>query len=267
MAATETFPNDIYLDTTTDKKALVIVAHDDDDCAMAGTITKLKMAGWQIKQLSFIVHKARNGGKHPSAIICDGNEPILADGIYRTGLDTMKYPYLPISKKDMEGQFLSDKISAALKMKIDSFQPNVVFTLDNEMGGYGHPEHIFISQLVVDLFKAKDININRIYQSVFTDHMEKEIVDTWLYNRMRNSGYPNPTAIAKQLYGLKDGMPAPSVQVNITNVASEKMNYLLAYSEDVRKNLRKFIPYFEDYDAVTYFSIFDREFFRVIDRY
>ncbi len=30
----------------------------------------------------------------------------------------------------------------------------------------------------------------------------------------------------------------------------------MAYKEDVRKNLRKFIPYFEDFDAATYFSIF-----------
>jgi hypothetical protein len=42
------------------------------------------------------------------------------------------------------------------------------------------------------------------------------------------------------------------------------MNYLLAYDEDVRKNIRKFIPYYEAFDAPSYFKIFDREFFRVI---
>jgi hypothetical protein len=133
------------------------------------------------------------------------------------------------------------------------------------MGGYGHPEHIFISQLVVDLFKSKAIIVNRIYQSVFTDHMEKEIVEVWLGNKMKNSGYPNPTALAKQLYGLPQGMPEPTTQINIKSSGDKKMEYLVAYKEDVRKNLRKFIPYFEDFDAATYFSIFDREFFRVIE--
>jgi len=265
MAATETFPDDTYLDTTSNKKALIILAHDDDDCAMAGTIAKLKAAGWKIKQVSLTIHEARNRGAHPATIICDGNEPLLPDGIYRMGLNTMKNAYIPISKDEMEKQFLREKITAAVKKKVDSFQPNVIFTLDNEMGGYGHPEHIFISQLVVDLFKSKDINVNRIYQSVFTDHMEKEIVEVWLGDKMKNSGYPDPTAMAKQLYGLDKGMPEPTTQINIKSSGDKKMKYLMAYKEDVRKNLRKFIPYFEDFDAATYFSIFDREFFRVIE--
>ncbi len=51
------------------------------------------------------------------------------------------------------------------------------------MAAYGHLKHIFISQLVVDLFQSKAIIVNRIYQSVFTDHMEKEIVEAWLGTR------------------------------------------------------------------------------------
>jgi LmbE family N-acetylglucosaminyl deacetylase len=265
MAATETFPDDNYLDTVSNKKALIIIAHDDDDCAMPGTIAKLKAEGWQIKQLSLVTHELRKGrDSHPATIICEGNEPILADGLYRTGLDTIKYAYVPIPREEMERQFLREKITQALLSKINDFQPSVIFTLDNEMGGYGHPEHIFISQLVVDLFKAKSINVQRIYQSVFTDHMEKEIVDTWLHNKMKNSGYPNATALAKKMYNLP-GMPAPDVQVNIAAHAEAKMAYLMAYPESVRKNLRKFIPYFEEFDAKTYFSVFDREFFRVIE--
>jgi hypothetical protein len=59
-------------------------------------------------------------------------------------------------------------------------------------------------------------------------------------------------------------MPEPSVQISITQYAQAKMDYLLAYDEDVRKNIRKFIPYYEEFDAQTYFEIFDREFFKVI---
>lgn len=266
MAATETYPDDKFLDTASNKKALIVVAHDDDDCAMPGTIAKLKSAGWQIKQLSLVTHELREGRTtHPATIICNGNETILPDGVFRNGLDTMKYQYTPISKEEMERQFMREKITGALVSKINSYQPSVIFTLDNEMGGYGHPEHVFISQLVVDLFREKKIQAGRIYQSVFTNHMEKEIVDTWLYNKMKNSGYPNASEMAKSMYGLKDGMPEPTVQVNIVPYAEAKMSYLLAYPESVRKNLRKFIPYFEDFDAKTYFSVFDREFFRVIE--
>jgi len=33
FAAVETYPEDKFLDTVLNKKALIIVAHDDDDCA------------------------------------------------------------------------------------------------------------------------------------------------------------------------------------------------------------------------------------------
>jgi len=35
--------------------------------------------------------------------------------------------------------------------------------------------------------------------------------------------------------------------------------------EEAGKNLRKFIPYDQEFEAITYSSIFDREFFRVIE--
>ena len=54
LAPTETFPEDTFLKTATPKKALVVVAHDDDLVAMSGTLAKLNAAGWEIKQLCFV---------------------------------------------------------------------------------------------------------------------------------------------------------------------------------------------------------------------
>ncbi len=265
FAATETYPEDLYLDTVTNKKALIIVAHDDDDCAISGTISKLTENGWTIKQLSLQSHIDPTTGKNAAHIICEGNELILEDGLYRLGLDTMKNAYLPIPYKEIEKQFLREKVAKALMAKVNEFNPSVLFTLDNVKGGYGHPEHIFISQLVVDLFEEGKINNQKIYQSVYTNHMEKEIVDTWLKAKMEKWGYPNASTIANELYNI-DGMPEPDVQINISKYGTNKMKYLRAYSEDVKKNLRKFIPYYEEFDAEQYFSVFDREFFRVIEK-
>ncbi len=264
FAAVEQFPFDTYLAQVTNKKALVIVAHDDDDCAMSGTIAKLTKAGWHIKQLSLQAHILPKTGKNPAEIICLGNELILPDGYYRKGLDTMKLAYFPIPREKIEAQFLTQKVANALITKINTFKPSVVFTLDNEKGGYGHPEHIFISQLVKDLFEEGKINIEKIYQSVYTDHMETEIVDKWLTQKMKKWGYPNTSTLANEMYGI-EGMPEPTVQIDIKSVAKAKMKYLRAYEEDVRKNLRKFIPYYEEFDTEEYFNVFDREFFRVID--
>ncbi|HRE98056.1 MAG TPA: hypothetical protein PK637_14905, partial [Flavobacteriales bacterium] len=51
FAPTEIYPEDVFLDTTTNKRAMVIVAHDDDDCAMSGTLFRLKQKGWIIMQI------------------------------------------------------------------------------------------------------------------------------------------------------------------------------------------------------------------------
>jgi LmbE family N-acetylglucosaminyl deacetylase len=263
FAATETFPDDVFLDTASVKRALIIVAHDDDDCAMSGTIAGLTAKGWQIIQLS-LQHHMPARGSHPAHIICQGNELILEDGHYRLGLDTIAHPYLPVSFDRIKKEFLAEKVADAIISRVTDFKPSVIFTLDNEKGGYGHPEHIFISQLVKDLFEAGRIQAQRIYQTVYTDHMEREIVDKWLGERMKKWGYPDASRMANEMYGIT-GMPEATVQVDITDAAEAKMAYLRAYDEEVRRNLRKFIPYYEEFDAKTYFGVFDREFFRVIE--
>lgn len=264
FSATEVYPNDTFLSKTQNKRALVIVAHDDDDCAMSGTIAKLSAEGWEVMQLSLQSHVDKSTGRNPAHLICKGNEPILSDGYYRKGLDTMKAPYLPIPYEEIQKQFLRDKVAQSIITKVNVFKPSVIFTLDNIKGGYGHPEHIFISQLVLELFQEKKLSVEKVYQSVYTNHMESEIVDKWLKEQMDKWGYPHSSTIANELYKI-DGMPEPTVQVNILNVAETKMSYLKAYDESVRKNLRKFIPYYEEFPAETYFKVFDREFFRVME--
>ena len=264
FAATENYPEDGYLDTIANKRALIIVAHDDDDCMMSGTIAKLTANGWTIRQLSFEVHHMPGENKNPAHIICEGSEKILEDGLYRPGEDTVKYPYMPIPYDEIKNQYLHEKVADALITQINEFNPSVLFTLDNIKGGYGHPDHIFLSQLVLDLFNEGKINAQWIYQSVLTKHVETEI-DKYMIPKMEKWGYPQASPAANELYGI-EGMPEADVQINIEDQAETKMAYLRAYPESVRKNLRKFLIYYEDFDAETFFSVWDREFFRAIEK-
>ncbi|MFN8254237.1 MAG: PIG-L family deacetylase [Bacteroidales bacterium] len=265
FAATEKYPVDDYLDTVTIKRALIIVAHDDDDCAMSGTISKLTAGGWDILNLSLTTHHAEAGiNNHPSEVICNGHEEILTDGIYRIDTTSGDKKYMPFPKTEFDKIYLKDKISKAVIKQINEFQPTVIFTLDNEIGGYGHPDHVFMSQLILDLAEADSIHPQRIYQSVFTNHMEHEIVEVWLDARLKKWGYPNMYTMAKQIYGVS-GMPDPNIEINIKSQAELKMKYLLSYDDEARKSFRKFIPYYEEFDAKEYFGIFDREFFRIIE--
>lgn len=265
FAAVEVYPDDHFLDTVQNKTALVLVAHDDDDCAMAGTIAQLTRKGWTIYQVSLTKHPMVGSEENPASIICRGNLPLINLGDYRVGLDTMKTPYLPIPYEQMKNQFYGGKLKSALIKVIQQYQPSVLFSLDDVKGGYGHPEHIYLSHLLVELLQNEEINVNRIYQSVYTDHMEHEIVDVWLKAKMEKWGYPHASTIANEMYGIT-GMPEPTVQINILEDAETKMKYLRSYPESVKKNLRKFIPYYEDFSAQEYFSVFPHEYFRVIEK-
>jgi LmbE family N-acetylglucosaminyl deacetylase len=266
-AATEIYPDDTFLDTARNRKALVILAHDDDDCAMSGTICKLKKAGWQIEQWTLGNNTLSEDRKtHPAEIICDGNQLILKDGHFRNKTPNDTLPrYMPVAREQFTSMFETEKVSRVLIAKINQYQPAVIFTLDNEIGAYGNPEHIFISQLILDLFRSNKIPVERIYQGVYPNSMEKEIIEVRPTKLSEEWGYKNTYLVAEKVYGV-DGMPEPDVQVNIRACAAEKMEYLRAYHEDAGKNLRKFIPYFNVFDAETYFGVFDREFFRVIKK-
>lgn len=66
--------------------------------------------------------------------------------------------------------------------QVNGFQPSVIITLDNDMGGYGHPEYTFISQLVLELALEDSLSSDYIYQSVYTDHMENSIIKSLSLN-------------------------------------------------------------------------------------
>lgn len=268
FAPPESFPDDTYLDSATVKKALVIIAHDDDDCFMAGTIYKLKANGWQVEQWKLVDTPLEEGAtSHPADVIYTSQKTLLEDGHFRNTNpnDSTRLPHLAIPKEQFAAIFETEKVTKALLEKVNAFKPTVIFTMDHEMGGYGHPEHVFISGLVHDLFQKGQLAAQRLYQGVTTNHMEEEIIVKHLTAQLKEWGYENPYLVGKEVYKI-DGIPEPEVQVNIESAAEGKMEYLRAYSEEARQNIRKFIPYYEDFDAKTYFGLFNREFFRVYEK-
>lgn len=264
-AAIEVYPEDSILQRISDKRAMIVIAHDDDMCAMSGTISQLNKQGWKISVISISKSVESDAaqikaGSHilDTVIFVD-----LKPSQYRNDLKTVKYAYDAIPKEAFDTVFNGALIEAHYLEQIQAFNPSVIFTLDNEIGGYGHPEHVFVSQMVIDLAAEQKINPKYIYQSVYTPHMDSTIMNRHA-RRMKSWGYPDDEwERAKRTYGV-NGMPEPTVQVNIRSEAKEKMNYLRSYNERERKTMGFFIPEFEKYDAEEYFGIFDREFFRVI---
>jgi len=263
-APTETFPDDTILQTIANKRAMIVIAHDDDMCAMSGTISDLNKNGWEIRGLSISKGESRDDAHRNACknLLDSVTFFDFTESEFRIDTAELKYEAVPIEKFDE--MFNSSLVTQELVEKINDFQPSVIFSLDNEIGGYGHPEHVFISQLILDLAHAGSISVDYIYQSVYTDHMETTIMERQS-RRMKSWGFPGDGwEKAKAAYEV-DGMPEPSVQIDITAEAEAKMDYLKSYNKRERQVIAFYIPAFEDYTADEYFAIFDREFFRVIE--
>jgi LmbE family N-acetylglucosaminyl deacetylase len=265
-APIETYPDDSILFTLENKRALIVTAHDDDMCGISGTMSKLNRAGWEIKHIVLSGYDAKRkqahiaAGKYVLDTILFMN---LSDKI-RNDLDTVDQTHRAIPRSQFKKVFNTSIVEPDLIRLINDFGPSVVFSMDNEIGGYGNPEHVFMSQLVLDLAKAGKIAPKYIYQGVYTDHMEQSIVGERHSARMKKWGYAGDGwEHAKRTYKVS-GAPEPNVQINILSEAENKMNYLMSYEERERKTMGFYIPAFFEYDAEEYFKIFDREFFRVI---
>lgn len=266
-APVESYPKDSTLASLDIKRAMIVTAHDDDICLISGTASKLNRSGWQVIHV-FIPNqdKKRNKAhlKAASHVLDSVFYLPLQDKEVRYDLDEVEYSWAAVPRDKFPEIYNYSAVQAALIRMINDFSPSVIFTLDNEIGGYGHPDHVFMSQLVLDLGKEQKITTDYIYQSVMTDHMEKSIIGERHSRRMRSWGYDGEGwNQARAIYRV-DGMPEPDVEINISTEAENKMAFLRSYNERERKTLGFFIPAFEDYEAEEYFSIFNREFFRVI---
>jgi N-acetylglucosamine malate deacetylase 2 len=264
-AAIETYPNDDFLNQVSPKKAMVIIAHDDDMCAMTGTLSKLNKVGWEIRILSLNKGENRNTAhKKACELLADQVSfmSLRSEDLYYN-IDTNAVTYEAFPKSKFSSVFKIDTLRNEMFKHLKDFQPTIVFTLDHEFGGYGHPEHVLVSQMALELAQDSVESALAVYQSVFTDHMEKTIMARHK-KQLQEWGFDGLAwERAKKAYHT-DGMPEPTVQITITEEAEAKMYFLRSYNKHERKNLNFFIPAFEDYPANEYFEIFDREFYRAI---
>lgn len=265
--ATESYPEDQFLSDVQHKKALVVVAHDDDICAGSGTIAKLTAAGWDIQEVCFQdSNPLRVKHSHITANIIMNQDISFLNAPneeFRTDKEKNKRQYMPISKEEINQVFKKDELKVRLITKIKEFKPSVIFTLDNKIGGYGNPDHVFMSQLVLDICQEQTLGVQKIYQSVYSPSMEQRInIDwsaMWVWSREK------PYLEALKVYNEPEGMPTPSCSIDIYDYASVKMGYLRSYQKKEQKTLGKFIPCFRYYPSWIYFWIFDKEYFHVID--
>lgn len=256
----ESFPQDTFLASAPNKTALIVVAHDDDAIGCAGTVSELSKMSWKVHFLTFYGHWRKEDNprrKEEVARVAKIQQLASTDlidfSIQRS--DTVKEPWRPIPYAAFPDYMQTDSLKIFISRAIDKYRPSVIFTLDNVIGGYGHPEHVCVSQAALNVCQERSPEVNfsvrKIYQAVFNRTLNEHVLKD------------NPAFIAaKKVYGA-DGSPDPTVEIDITNSSWEKKQVMLAY-ESQKRNLVKIWPFYDLYPHWVYFRIFSREHFRVI---
>jgi LmbE family N-acetylglucosaminyl deacetylase len=267
LAPSEKYPDDNYLSGESNKKALIIVAHDDDMAYSAGTITRLCKSGWQIHELCFYqqggLYFKRDSAKNPirkeslrNAVRIQGlqgADPV--DFNFRNNMETEK-SYMPMPYSAFSAAYKMDSLTLFIAAYIEKHKPAVIFTLDNVTGGYGHPDHVVMSQLVLDYCRKhkndSGFSVKKIYQPVFSPSQANRVL-----------GKMPAYVEAKKVY-RSDGMPAPDVQISLGEFAKEKKHVMRTYITE-QNSFKQISPYYNWYPYWIYFKIFDRDFFKVVD--
>jgi LmbE family N-acetylglucosaminyl deacetylase len=256
----EVYPADTFLDTVSNKTALVIVAHDDDAIGCTGTISTLTKKGWKIHFLTFYGHyrEEDNPIRKKEVEQVAKIQQLASINLVDFSLqkyDTVREPWMPIPYSRFRDYMYVDSLKSIIAGAIEKYRPSVLFTLDNIIGGYGHPEHVCVSQSALDVSEELKMNtgfpVEKIYQAVFPKTLNE------------NTLKDNPAFIAAKTVYQAEGSPLPTVEIDIYPVSKEKKEVMLAYASQ-KRNLKKIWPCYEVYPHWLYFKIFDKEYFNVI---
>lgn len=267
LAPKESYPADSYLLQEDNKRALIIMAHDDDAVGSSGTMSMLCEKGWSIREMCFFqqggLYARKDSIKNPQRRIAlqkvariqglAGIDPI--DFNFRNDMNT-EAAYMPMPYNMFTQNYKTDSLTHIIGRYIREHKPSVLFTLDDKIGGYGNPDHVLMSQLVLNYCRQhkndSGFTVKKIYQAVFPPSLAEGVLGKMpVYNE------------AKKIYQCT-GMPLPTVEISISSYASQKKTCMQAYTTE-QNSIKKIWPYYNWYPSWIYFRIFDRDFFRVLD--
>jgi len=262
LSPTEDYPKDNYLENAQNKTALIVVAHDDDASFFAGTTAKLTKAGWDINFITFYSkqwraeeYDIRKQEMREVADYLNFKNLWMHDLRIRYEVDPAGKPWMPMEYKYFKEEFNVDSLYQLISTAILKSKPSVILMLDIVMGFYGHNDHTVVGQVTYNA--AKNINdsnkiIERIYQYVWPPSYAEKVM-----------GGKEVYEAAKKIYKI-EGMPKPTVEIDISDYAAEKKKVLELHASQQR-NLTKLFWAYSYYPAWLYFGIFNTEYFNLIE--
>ena len=245
----------IWKDNQSNKSALFVFPHPDDEIVCGGTIDQLKKSGWKINLLTLT-----QGDKSEKATRLKewNNASDILGFDNREIYDLINNSWDDVLKNKIEFWYdHQDSIENIVYRSILRYQPSTIFTFDTAFGGYGHPEHQISALAVYHIFeKCKSDSlfpVEKILQITLPEkYVQLKIASTEAF-------------VNAKKYTRNSALPAPSVAFDITHNWSIKTNAGLAYVSQ-EATLRKFFLLPDLTDTLHHYTTFDREYYSEISR-
>lgn len=250
------------------KKALAIFAHPDDEITIIGTMRMLKQQGVETS----ICYMTRGEAGLNGSIIDVSKIKELAD----TSLNKLKKQLGQRRTKEVDNiakilelnhhemfdfpdsrtsNVPMDSLKKVVRALIQKYKPSILFTLDDKVGLYGHPDHRNVSRAVLEVFQEDKGKADFTPQKIYQVTLPKQMIAFAL--KMSDGFRKNyPKDLAK-------GLPEANICVNISAFGTYKRNAMLAHVSQ-RPTFDDMQPGFSTIPPSIYFRVFDREYFHVI---
>lgn len=230
------------------RTAMAIWAHPDDEITSAGTLSAMARSG---AELTLVYLTAGEAAKHPHyspkelAEVRRQEAEAAGRTLGARHVAVLSYPDGGLPGHDGE------MVKAEIAELIARFEPSLIISFDEQVGFYGHRDHVQTGRWVREVVEAGAPSVRRLYQATLPRQMIALALK--LVQAFRDQYPKEPEA----------GLPAPTVAVNITRQAAVKRALLdvhvsqAAVVDDVQPFARKAPPW-------LYYRLFDREYFTLV---
>jgi len=227
-----------------DDRILYVVAHPDDEVLMSGTLSLLKRRyGLPVKAL-YLTHG--EDGPTFDLVPKSGLKARRTQELGRVkeilALDEMvvcEYPDRYLVNQNF------DAVCETVRKEAGSFHPTYVFTFDENIGMYGHTDHVTAGKAAVQVARKIE-SVKGVFQMTLPSGMLS------LALKMSKT--------FRERYDAEHGLPQPNVAANIYRW--RKIRFAVTRAHETQTAvMRELQPYYDKLPRWLYYAIFDREYF------
>ncbi|MFP7443432.1 PIG-L family deacetylase [Bacillus infantis] len=237
------------------KRVLALFAHPDDEIMVSGTFSKLGKQKDAFTALTVFTRgeAGPDGGVVPRDKLGaertkEGKKSAEIIGVDR--LEIFDFPDGGLEEVNGE------EIKQVIRDLITEIKPTALISYDDEIGLYGHPDHVVTGQLVGEVAKEELSKGNSSVKRHYMVTLPKPMIEVALKL--------SPTFKEKYPKDTSKGLPEPDIAFPMATEAASRKKVLLAHRTQ-KEVISSVQPYYDKIPASIYYRIFDREYFHLAE--